>query len=75
MTGCISNTAACDYDDLPRGVFSAYHEVLSAFQRGWKIIICMALLFIETDPRQRFAIFFAVLNILVVNGSRDFSIR
>lgn len=62
----------CDYDDLPRGVFRAYMRFYLLFNAA-EIIICMALLFIETDPRRRFAIFFAVLNILVVNGAGLFN--
>jgi O-antigen/teichoic acid export membrane protein len=61
-----------DYDDLPRGVFRAFMRFYFAFN-ALEVLIFTALLFFETDPNRRFAIFFAILNILVVNAAGLFN--
>lgn len=62
----------CDYADLPRAVFRAFMRFYFAFNLA-EVLVFTALLIFEKDPNRRFAIFFAVLNILVVNGAGLFN--
>lgn len=61
-----------DYDNLPRELFRSFMRFYLMFTTG-EILVFSVLLIFESDPYKKFALFFAILNILVVNASKMFN--
>lgn len=61
-----------DYDQLPKGLFRSYMRFYLAFT-SVEILVLTGFMLIQKDPGMRFASFFAILDILVVNASKMFN--
>jgi O-antigen/teichoic acid export membrane protein len=61
-----------EYNELPQEMFRSFMRFYLMFT-SVEIIFFSALLFLEHDKNVQFAIFFAILNILVVNASKMFN--
>ena len=60
------------YDALPQELFRSFMRFYLMFSSA-EIIVLSAMLLFEQDDNKRFAIFFSILNILVVNASGMFN--
>ena len=61
-----------DYDQLPKNLFRSFMRFYLMFTTT-EILLFTALMFIQKDPGMRYASFFAILDILVVNASKMFN--